>query len=49
MKTPVSTEEEKGIVDFLSSRQLTNQYRKAKSNILAGYHTGVFLKERNPK
>gem|GEM_PF-3143015 len=49
MKTPISIVEERDIVDFLNSRYLTNQYKKAKSHILAGYHAGVFIKKRNPK
>jgi hypothetical protein len=49
MKIPANVFEEDGIEKFLTSRQLLSQYKKAKTYILAGHHSGVFLKERNPK
>ena len=49
MKVPANLFEEEGIEKFLISRQLLSQYKKTKTYILAGHHTGVFLKERNPK
>ena len=49
MKIPANLLEENGIEKFLTSRQLLPQYKKAKTYILAGHHTVVFLKERNPK
>lgn len=49
MKIPAAIFEEDGIEKFIVSRKLLEQYKKAKTYILAGHHTGVLLKERNPK
>jgi hypothetical protein len=44
MKIPAHLFEENGIEKFLTSRQLFPQYKKAKTYILEGRLTGVFLK-----
>ena len=41
--------EEKDVVEYLKTRGLVNQYKKAKSYLLAGLNGNVRFKQRNPK
>ena len=41
--------EEDHILEFIKKRNLLNQYKKAKSNILIGHIISSGLKIRNPK
>lgn len=46
---PKNITEEKHVEEYLVSRQLLSQYKKAKISVLAGQHTGTYFKERHPK